>query len=367
MAVRGAAGCGREERGSRVRGLCARWRRGSPGAGGDRGVRAAPGPEASFVSASGWGVGSRLLWGDSGPGGATAWEPGPRGTARAVVGRGGARGSQRSPRRCPLAGGGARACAQAARPGRKRPRRPGSSDAGRPGARGPFGVTSQWGLRPRESRVPGRTAAHRPCPWPRGSAPGRQGTREEDAGTGRKAVSPSAAGGGVLQDAGLTFGALVAGGGRRGAEGKRNTRQARGRGGPSFLGRPFSQRAVSLLGFWVGLKSTPGAGVRPEPCPGSGSPRRARRWGSGPEWRRLSRVTMRYWGAGGGEAARLNGDPGPGLPRVSAGSDPGPVRDPHGSLHPECPPPFVFQRSGVLRIQGHYIWLQSSFMPLLGC
>lgn len=76
---------------------------------------------------------------------------------------------------------------------------------------------------------------------------------------------------------------------------------------------------------------------------------------------------MRYWGAGGGEAARLNGDPGPGLPRVSAGSDPGPVRDPHGSLHPECPPPFVFQRSGVLRIQGHYIWLQSSFMPLLGC
>lgn len=45
---------------------------------------------------------------------------------------------------------------------------------------------------------------------------------------------------------------------------------------------------------------------------------------------------------------------------------------PHASLPPKVPTPplhplFFFQRSGVLRIQGHHIWLQSSFMLLLGC
>lgn len=44
-----------------------------------------------------------------------------------------------------------------------------------------------------------------------------------------------------LQGSGVTFGALVTTGGLQGGlEGKRNTRLAPGRGGPSFLGRSFS-------------------------------------------------------------------------------------------------------------------------------
>lgn len=45
-----------------------------------------------------------------------------------------------------------------------------------------------------------------------------------------------------LQGSGVTFGALVTTGGLQGGpEGKRNTRQTPGRGGPRFLGRPFSR------------------------------------------------------------------------------------------------------------------------------
>lgn len=60
------------------------------------------------------------------------------------------------------------------------------------------------------------------------------------------------------------------------------------------------------------------------------------------------------------------------FPMVSAGSDSRTHAGPHASLPPKVPTPplhalFFFQRSGVLRIQEHYIWLQSSFMPLLGC
>lgn len=69
-------------------------------------------------------------------------------------------------------------------------------------------------------------------------------------------------------------------------------------------------------------------------------------------------VTMRYWGAGGGEAARLNGGPGPraaplvALPPAAPSPwfrqarIPGPTRDPHGSLprkvpHLHPPPAFI--------------------------
>lgn len=57
------------------------------------------------------------------------------------------------------------------------------------------------------------------------------------------------------------------------------------------------------------------------------------------------------------------------FPLALAGSDSRTPAGPHGSLPPEVPPPplFFFQRSGVLSLQGHYIWLQSSFMPRLGC
>lgn len=341
MAVRGAAGCGREELGSRVRGLCARWRRGSAecgwgpgrsrgaGAGGElcECVRVGGGEPTSPGGLGAWwghGVGARASRDGEGRGG-EGWRAGlsaepaavpPRGRRRPGLCAGRATRQEAAPEDWELRRGQARG-ARAFR---------GDVTVGAPATRVPCSRTD--GCAPAVSLAPRLRA------WEAGDPGGGRGDRAQG--------SVAERGGGcvcVLQDAGLTFGALVAGGGRRGAEGKRNTRQARGRGGPSFLGRPFSQRAVSFLGFWVGLKSTPGAGVRPEPCPGSGSPRRARSWGSGPEWRRLSRVTMRYWGAGGGEAARLNGDPGPGLARVSAGSDPGPMRDPHGSLHPECPPP----------------------------
>lgn len=53
-------------------------------------------------------------------------------------------------------------------------------------------------------------------------------------------TGPSAAGARAWQGWEVTFGALVTTGGLQGgAEGKRNTRQAPGRGGPSFPGRPF--------------------------------------------------------------------------------------------------------------------------------
>lgn len=107
----------------------------------------------------------------------------------------------------------------------RRPRDPAGSGPGGRGApartglgrAGRSGVTSRWELRPRESGVPGQRRAGRGP----GPAPGRQGTREEGAGAGRKAASPSAAGTRGRQDAGVTFGDLVAGGaeeGRRGSE-----------------------------------------------------------------------------------------------------------------------------------------------------
>lgn len=272
--------------------------------GGDGGIRAALGPEASFVSAPRWRAGSRLLRGDSGPGGAAAWEPGPRGSARAVLGEGGARVSWTCPPRYPHAGGGARACAQAARPGRKRSRRPGSSGADGPRARGPLGGDVTVGAPATRVRC-ARTAARRPGPWPRareaGDPGGGRGGRAQG-GVAKRGGDEGAAGrGGDIWRLGRR-------GRRGGAEGKRNTSQARGRGGPSFLGRPFSQCAVSLFGLSV-FKSTPGAGVRPEPCPPLGAPD----WGAGWGFGRMETpsVTMRYWGAGGRGGRAPEWRPGP--------------------------------------------------------
>lgn len=149
-----------------------------------------------------------------------------------------------------------------------------------------------------------------------------------------------------------------AGGLGGGAEGKRNISQARGRCGPSFLGRPFSQRARFPSG---GSESTPRAGVPagavPSWKPSIGGGGGGERWGFG-SGRTKPSVTMRYWGAGGGEAARLNGGPGPRaaplvalppaapFPWFRQARIPGPTRDPHGSLprrvpHLHPPPAFI--------------------------
>lgn len=105
-------------------------------------------------------------------------------------------------------------------------------------------------------------------------------------------------------------------------EGKRNTSQARGRGGPSFLRRPFSHRArFPSGGPLVLLKPTPGAGVRARGVPSSWEPSVwGERWGLG--------VTMRYWGCwgrgGGAPEWRTAAQSFPArstFPMVSAGSD----------------------------------------------
>lgn len=44
-----------------------------------------------------------------------------------------------------------------------------------------------------------------------------------------------------------------------------------------------------------------------------------------------------------------------------------PQRRCRGSSGPRAPSHPLSNGSAVLRIQGHYIWLQSSFMRLLGC
>lgn len=108
MAVRGAAGCGREERGSRVRGLCARWRRGSAecgwgpgrsrgaGAGGElcECVRVGGGEPTSPGGLGAWwghGVGARASRDGEGRGG-EGWRAGLSAEPAAVPPRG---------RRCP--------------------------------------------------------------------------------------------------------------------------------------------------------------------------------------------------------------------------------------------------------------------------
>lgn len=229
------------------------------------------------------------------------------------MGRWGARGSPRCPPR-----GRAAAPGPARRPRDRAgsgPGGPGSSDAARPQAHGPFGGdvtvggTGHASPESPDSGEPARSLA--PAPW-------RQGPGEEGAGAGRQAASPSAAGARECQDAGVTFGASVAPGaseeGRRGSETSVRPEAA---AAPAAWDARFPSEPVSLLGALSrpqihakGRSADPsrallGAGDRAAGGRGGGE-----RWGFVSEWTKPS-VTMRYWGAGGGEAARLNGGPGP--------------------------------------------------------
>ena len=168
------------------------------------------------------------------------------------------------------------------------------------------------------------------------------------------------------QDAGVTLELWLLGAAQEGRRGSETPRRPEAVAAPASWGALFPSERFPLLGS--GSSSNP----RPEPERGPsralirGAPERG---GAGAlalneDAIRSNNALLGGWGRG---SSTPEWRPGPGLPRVSAGSDLGPTRDPHGSLHPLNPLPFVFQRSGVWRIQGHYIWLQSSFMPLLGC
>lgn len=92
-------------------------------------------------------------------------------------------------------------------------------------------------------------------------------------GSGHPAASPAdAAGRTRVGDPGVTFGvSVVLGGHRGGAEGKRNSRQARGCGGPGFLGRPARPPSDSFpfSGRSVLISSSPGGLVRAWVVPSS--------------------------------------------------------------------------------------------------
>lgn len=226
------------------------------------------------------------------------------------MGRQGARSSLRCPPRGPRRPG---LCTGPARdPAGSGPGGPGSSDAARPRAHGPFGgdvtVGGTGHARP-ESPYRGEPASS--------LAPvlGRQGAREEGSGAGSQAASPSAAGATGCQDTGVTFGGSVAPGaseeGRRGSETSARPEAA---AAPASWDARFPSLPLPFLGLLVLLKSTPRAGVPTRAVP-SWEPAIGRR-GGGERWdfgseRTKPSVTMRYWGAGGGEAARLHGGPGP--------------------------------------------------------
>ena len=213
------------------------------------------------------------------------------------------------------------------------------------------------------TRVPGRTAAHhRPGRW---AGAWETGDPEEDARARRKEASPSVAGARGWQDAGVTLELWLLGAAQEGRRGSETPRRPEAVAAPASWGALFPSERFPLLGS--GSSSNP----RPEPERGPsralirGAPERG---GAGAlalneDAIRSNNALLGGWGRG---SSTPEWRPGPGLPRVSAGSDLGPTRDPHGSLHPLNPLPFVFQRSGVWRIQGHYIWLQSSFMPQIG-
>lgn len=180
-----------------------------------------------------------------------------------------------------------------------------------------------------------------------------------------------------------------AGGLGGGAEGKRNISQARGRCGPSFLGRPFSQPAVALLGALSPPQiHAEGGSADPSRAFLGARDREAGGWGAlgfrlGADKTECNNALLGGWGRGGSAPAwrtRALSFPARSIPSrsafpvLSARSDSrthaGPARlPPTQSAGPPPPPPasFLFQRSGVWRIQGHYIWLQSGFRPLPGC
>lgn len=167
---------------------------------------------------------------------------------------------------------------------RKRSPRPRSPVATRPGAHGPFGVTPPAGARDTLAWCPPESGA---AAWPAGPF-----EAESHAFGGKKTCGgdtrPSAAGARAWQGWEVTFGALVTTGGLQGgAEGKRNTRQAPGRGGPSFLGRPFSQRPASSSWGSGSLIHTAGRECGQELCLGPGNP-----GPGGSEWIKPKRNTL---------------------------------------------------------------------------
>lgn len=193
------------------------------------------------------------------------------------MGRWGARGSPRCPPR------GQRPAPGPVRrprdPAGSGPGGPGSSDAARPRAHGPFGgdvTVGGTGHASPESPDRGEPASSlAPAPW-------RQGPREEGAGAGRRAASPSAAGARGCQDAGGDIWSL----GRAGGPRRRGGGEAKHQSGPRPL-RPqlprtpvFPASPFSFLGLLVLLKSTPRAGVRTRAGP-SWEPAIGRRWGGG--------------------------------------------------------------------------------------
>lgn len=117
---------------------------------------------------------------------------------------------------------------------RKRSPRPRSPVAARPGAHGPFGVTPLAGARDTRAWCPPESGA--------AARPAGPFEAESQAFGGKKTcgdTGPSTAGARAWRVREVTFGALATTGGLQGgAEGKRNTRQAPGRGGPVFQGRP---------------------------------------------------------------------------------------------------------------------------------
>lgn len=156
---------------------------------------------------------------------------------------------------------------------RKRSPRPRSPVATRPGAHGPFGVTPPAGARDTLAWCPPESGLA--CGPFRGRVP--RLWRQEDLCVcvlgGGGDTRPSAAGARAWQGWEVTFGALVTTGGLQGgAEGKRNTRQAPGRGGPSFLGCPFSQRQASSSWGSGSLIHTAGRECGQELCLRPGNP-----------------------------------------------------------------------------------------------
>lgn len=261
MAVGGAAaGWGRpapwdEGRGwceAGARGLCACLSPGVPRAGGrDRGIRDAPGPEASFVRASGWGAGSRLLWGPlglSGPWRGSRGSEGRDGEGRRVR-------PSAEPRSVLRRGQGRPGLCAGRATGQEAAREAGELRLGQAWGAGAFRGDVTVGAP--ATRVPGRTAAHhRPGRW---AGAWETGDPEEDARAGRKAASPSAAGARGWQDAGVTLELWLPGAAQEGRRGSETPRRPEAVAALASWGARFPSERFPLLGS--GSSSNP----HPEP------------------------------------------------------------------------------------------------------
>lgn len=158
----------------------------------------------------------------------------------------------------------------------------------------------------------------------------------------------------------MTFGALVAIGGLQGgAERKRNTRQVPGRDGPSFLGLPFSQRPAPFGALRRSFTQQGGSEAR-----SSAFVRRTLDLGA---LNGLNPSVITLLRTGDGRLPACMANPGRRFPAHRTHSRSACVAVLAGPAPPSPPPTPLSNGSAVLRIQGHYIWLQSSFMRLLGC